>query len=333
MKKENSLKCLSIVTLLFSTFLFSQEKSDVNYLHYYRIINEAEYYYYNYDYQQAKPLFEKAFQLGPKPMEYDKRNFARTLSSLGDTLGAIKQLTNNIFAFGMEKDTFYYNDISLSTKLKLSSEAGRLREEQDSLRKTSIIYQMSEKYYKQDQHLRFYLQDTLPGKYRSDSLREKREIDSIWNIDRINMAQMDSIFQIHGFMAHPDDFMISPLTVGLFMLHVEPEYYIKNKDFLLEQVGKGQLSAERYALGLDKMIYLSNDLPVHYEMFANLMDSTLTAEEFFKRKNEFGMSPYFDFRSKKYTKPKPGMLPNTSRFYEVYRNEKYKYNCEDYNKN
>jgi len=206
-----------------------------------------------------------------------------TLSELGDTVNAIlllKQLKKTMFIL---KDTSYFKNISLTTKQKLSTDA-LIREKvfYDSVTNQAIHLTL-DKLKSRDQELRFSIQE-IQLKYENDTLIQKRFIDSILVLDKVNHQSMDSIYKQNGFTGNaPDDNFYNFINLTTFITHSGADYYTENAKFLLDELKEGRLPPEVYALGIDRFFYKDFNLPEYYGFHTHLVDSTVKPEEYFKR--------------------------------------------------
>ncbi|MBI2258782.1 MAG: tetratricopeptide repeat protein [Flavobacteriia bacterium] len=328
MKYKNFIQhLLYILLFLQSSFyvFFSQEnsKDSLNYITYYQYRNEAMFYFYEQDFKEAKKYYENLLQMNLKVFENDLYFYARTLSELDDTLRAIKILYALYFSKNLAKDTFYFKNISLSTKNNIINEARK--KEASKIDNSTQVYLLNKwKYFDSiDQKLRLFLKDSLV-KLNLNQNEINALKDSIWKLDRKNLAYMDSLIKIHGFtIEHFPASQRNPM-ISHFILHSSPEWFSYNRDFLFTQVKLGKLSPKTFAAGIDRLLYTFNGLYEYYGQHVGNMDENIDCNTYFLRCNELGISPYFE--KENLYKPK-GTLPKTSKFYETYKKYKAMYNC------
>jgi tetratricopeptide (TPR) repeat protein len=103
-----------IVSIIIITVALASCKTN-NYLTYHRIVNEAEYSFFNEDYQTASELFEKAFKKVPVPFENDIYYYSKALWEIGEYQHSISLLdTLGLSEAALTKVGFYKGMDSLT---------------------------------------------------------------------------------------------------------------------------------------------------------------------------------------------------------------------------
>lgn len=300
---------------------------DTTYIHYYNCRNEAYFHFYEQDFKTAKIYFDKAFSLKSTPFELDEYAYAMTLSELGDTTTAINLLKRIKKTMFILKDTSYFKNISSSTKQKLSTDA-IIREKvfYDSVTSQSVQIAL-DKLKTRDQELRFLIQE-FQLKYEKDTLIQKRLIDSILVLDKVNHQVMDSLYKITGFIGNgPSDNFYNFINLNTFITHSGADYYTENAQFLQKELKEGRLPPEVYALGIDRFFYKNFDLPEYYGFHTHLIDTTVKPEEYFKRLTSIGLNPYLYTKKRIFYRIEvKGKIPKSA-YYDYFKANKDKFNA------
>jgi len=186
-----------------------------------------------------------------------------------------------------------------------------LRENYESNEEEKRVQKLAENIF----NYRNYRGDTISA---GNDVRKQRIIDSIHAIADKNYQLIGEFIVEKGF---------APFRMGLeysnnsdlryFLFQVDSTWYIKNKDFIKNEIAKGNLSPNA--------LYMYNR-----HLTIQLKDSLTTPEMYFNLLNEWGISPYFEWEN--FTLPRKGFASARMRYYDLYEQEKYRFNCIDFNK-
>ncbi|MCC7454917.1 MAG: hypothetical protein IT222_12175 [Crocinitomix sp.] len=293
-----------------------------NYLKYHRIVNEAEYSFFNEDYQTASELFEKAFKKVPIPFENDMHYLSASLWEIGefersvallDTLHGVEYaLTKSGFYQGM--DSITRNEIIQNNKEKIAVI--------DRRRANNPIVDVLVAVNKRDLVARSHWQEIVNDN-PNDSLLSKQAWSEVDRVDSINLLVIDSLFEIHGFIGgvfYPANLIIMHIS----LLH-QLEWVYNNPKLFKKAIKQGRLVPCYYAIAYDKaMLYYKNDTIVQYGQFSTKLNG-VSPEEVFKAASKIGVSPYFEewvhFPREK------GRQPKKHFYYEYYAAKKDRFNC------
>ena len=189
------------------------------------------------------------------------------------------------------------------------------------------IHLTLDKLKSRDQELRFSIQE-IQLKYQKDTLTQKKLIDSIWVLDKVNHKILDSIYRLNGFVGNgPKDEFYNFINLNTFITHSGADYYTENAKFLENELKEGRLPPEVYALGIDRFFYKNFDLPEYYGFHTHLVDTTVKPEEYFKRLTSIGLNPYLYTKKRIFYRIEAkGKIPKSA-YYDYYKANKDQFNA------
>ncbi len=201
-----------------------------NYLFYYQQINEADYYFYQQDYQKAQDKFKSGFSKVEYPLEVDLYKYSICLINTGFVEKGIEILDTNQFTrLGFsEYHSAYFNPINDSLK-------------QIILNRNRRFISQKEKVFESKNLKLLNLIDSLKTIDRDIRLRlinhefdsEKGIRDSINKIDLMATNLIDSIINLHGYLGGVNwSSTRSPMgPLHLLMLHCDKNWFKNNISF------------------------------------------------------------------------------------------------------
>ena len=292
-----------------------------NYLKYHRYVNEAEYSFFNEDYQTASKLYGKAFQKVPVPFEEHMYFYAASLWETGDHVTSIQlldtmygvewTLTKSGFFQGM--DSLVRNEVIRKNKEKMVGIDAR-RNHHPLLAVFDTIEKRDQKprlEYNQNYHI-----------YALDTVKCEQIMREIALIDSLNLLTIDSLIQIHGFIGGVH-FPSNPRIMHLTMLH-QLEWVYENKKLFKKAIKQGRLLPVDYAISYDKALLNMGDTVTYYGQFSNKIFG-VDPKNIFKRSVKMGISPYY---LKWVRLPKiKGYELKKHPYYDQYAERKKKFNC------
>lgn len=309
------------IFLIISTALLIGCKSN-NYINYYQYSNEANYYFYDSQYDHARNIYEKGFARVPVPLERDLMFYSICLWETGERTRAINILDTNYYTGVALNPSHYFSDMDSTLKNEIIHKNGVfIKRKMDSFN-TSKKYKIVDSLDKVDRHVRERLSRALKNP-TVDSLRIHQLFDSLSITSLKIYPILDSLFKHEGYLGGVNWFYSRQLY---FLLIHSPEWwYEENKQFLYKELKRGHILPIDYARCLDRIKYIGNGNPSYYWQWGyNPERDSLNPDKFFRRQNSIGLSPYFFYSD--LTPPK-GEMPKCTPFYEIYRQQKDNYNC------
>ncbi|MCH2229657.1 MAG: hypothetical protein MK105_04870 [Crocinitomicaceae bacterium] len=300
----------AIIIILFTSILLSCKTN--GYIRYHNRINEAEFSFFNGDYNSALKHYQNAFHKVHKPFENDLYYYAVCLWEVKDYNTAIKTLdTLTKTNFALTKSGFFQG---INSELK------------DSILKANSIFVDSINNSRINHPLRisldsvFNLDIELRNKlYNSlDSIQTKELWKQIHTQDSNNLEYIKSINFVGGV-----HLPCNPRKVGELLIH-QLDWVNNNKKTLKKAIKDGRLSPVHYASSYDySMVHLGSD-KVYYGQWSELIQGQ-RPKKIFNRSIRIGVSPYF---KKDVNLPKKkGMEPLKLSNYEYYSKRKNHFNC------
>lgn len=292
--------------ILVCSLLFIQLTSAQDYIDYHNHVNEAEYWMYKEDYQKAKKLYKKAFQIG-KVIPKDSYLLAKCYAALGNKKQCrkwleISSLTPISFAPYFIKradqiDVFrkVFSDEEIEV---LSGELKVLRQQTDSI-------------FKDDTYL--MLRDSLEllveqdQRYRTNPTDEKRADSVYMAAFRANDIRVQTNFlnliKTHGYQDyHNNGYDVA----AIILAHVfdNQEMFEAYDEVLFSELKKGNILPFTYAYMIDRW-YLHNTKSCYLSMriYTQRLCTEVDYEAIVQRRLAIGLSIYFKGPRKKPFEP------------------------------
>jgi tetratricopeptide (TPR) repeat protein len=309
-----------IVSIIIITVALVSCKTN-NYLTYHRIVNEAEYSFFNDDYQTASELFAKAFKKVPVPFESDIYYYSKALWEIGEYQHSISLLdTLGLSEAALTKVGFYKGMDSLTQQKLIQTDkeiAVRIKQEIAE----NPICAIFDAIDKRDQAARRHYQEIVDS-HPNDSIKRNLAWKEVEMVDSLNLLVIDSLFEIHGFIGGIYT-EYNPLMINLTMLH-QLEWVYNNPRIFKKAIKQGRLLPRDYAIAYDKAMLSRGDTTVRYGQFNTKLNG-VSPEEVFKEANKIGVSPYFEewvhFPNTK------GRQPHKHLYYDYYKTHKDRFSC------
>lgn len=311
---------ISAVYILMLFSFYSCKTS--NYIQYHRIINEAEYSYFNSDYKNAAQLYQKAFQKVKKPFESDMYYCSVSLWEVGEHDKSIALLDTLMgVEWALTKSGYFQGIDSLKMKeiIKRNKEKLAIIERRRDSNPLLVVF---ESINEKDQKVRKNWKEIVNNN-PNDSIAVGQAWREVEIIDSLNLLTVDSLIKIHGFIGGVH-FPAYPKIMHLTIIH-QLEWVYKNPRLFKKAIKQGRLSPEEYAIAYDKslLIYVG-DTVVRYGQFTSKLEG-VKPEKLFKQAKKIGVSPYFN-EWVVYPRRKGGQ-PKKHLYYEYYKGRKNRFSC------
>lgn len=289
---------LILFSFLFNNTIFAQD-----YIPYYNLVNEAEYWMYKEDYTKATQLYLKAFAL-EKPMGKDAFLLAKCYAFEGNKTACLHWLETStripvsFTPYLLRKDTQY------PIFQAIFSENGEL---EALIQDLLLLKEASNKKYKDTTYR--MLQDTVYALCRQDQIYRKKSAsgnftDEDWRLIRENDSIVQTallyITQQYGYPGFPH---VGTDLGGLILVHVSaPKMYQRYKDLLYKAIKKGQILPFGYAYMVDRwQLHESKSCYLFMRIYTRKLCQEADYSAIVKRRLDIGLSIYFSGPRKKVT--------------------------------
>lgn len=283
-----------------STAIFAQ-----NYIPYYNLVNEAEYWLYKEDYNKAKQLYLKAFSL-EKPMGKDAYLLAKCYALEGNKKECLHWLETSAtipisFAPYLLRKADQYPIFQA-----VFPEDGEL---EALIQDLLLIRERTDKKYKDSTYR--MLQDTVNALVKQDQIYRKegnsapltteykrlfRENDSIVQTALLNLTQQ------YGYPGYPH---VGTDIADLILVHVgAKKMYQRYETLLYEAIKKGHLHPFGYAYMVDRWeLHQSKSCYLFMRIYTRKLCAETDYTAIAKRRLKIGLSIYFDGPRKSASEP------------------------------
>jgi len=310
----------AVFLLLFSLPNFSySQKSECNYIEYYKYANEANYFFYEMYYDSAVNYFEFAFKLVPEAKPQHHYNYCRALWEIGEKTKASSELKKSSISL-FDRDSTFFIAMNPDLKQEISSS---IKENISALPEYPPHYHFIDSIEKLDQSLRQLLSDSIIPYY---SLNEGDTLVAYyWKLiteaDRTVGKMLVEYTKENGFPAGVNALWYNMAATSL--LHMDNSWYVENYQLLFSEVKKGNLEPWMLARGIDRMFATDSCITVSpYDFYHR--NGSIDPFLMFKNRVEIGLSPYYNEDWSLYSRWRK---PFPTLHYEVYRSNKKIYNC------
>lgn len=312
-----SMKKLFILSVL--VLLYSCKTS--NYIKYHRIINEAEYSFYNEDYQTAAQLYGKAFNKVKIPIEADMYFYAASLWEIGEQAQSMALMDTMLYLeWKLTKTGFFQGMDSLTMReliQKNEAKVAVINQRRDNEPLLIVFDSINER----DQKPRRNINEVLAN-YPMDTLKIWQAGREVAKADSINQLTVDSLIKQHGFIGGVH-FPANPQIMHLFLMH-SLEWVYHNPRLFRKAIRQGRLLPQDFAVPYDKsLLWYKGEETVRYGQFTNKLQG-VSPEKVFKEARKIGISPYFIELN---NPQKRGRQPEKHFYYEYYKERKDRFRC------
>lgn len=287
-----------LLTFALSTATFAQD-----YIPYYNLVNEAEYWLYKEEYSKAKQLYLKAFSL-EKPMGKDAYLLAKCYAYQGNKAECLRWLeasanTPISFAPYLLRKASQYPIFQA-----VFPEDGEL---EALIQDLLLLKEVTDKKYKDTTYR--MLQDTIYALCQQDQIyRKKGHISNLTTEDWRLIRENDSIVQTallnlsqqYGYPGFP---YIGTDIGDLILVHVrQPKMYQDYKALLYNAIKKGQILPFGYAYMVDRWeLHQSKSCYLFMRIYTRKLCEETDYAAIAKRRLSIGLSIYFSGPRKKAT--------------------------------
>lgn len=265
-------------------FLFQLHANCQNYIGYYKIINKAEYEYYNGNYNEALKLIEKAFsKYEPLAVDYFLKAKCLSRMSLKDT-SEIESLlirsakNNGLVQLWLKNQPFDF-ELSLRVKSTLSAI-------EDSCNKEIFDIKDSLKYFlAKDQELR----KSFVGKSKIMPVDESKSLDSLRYYDIDLQTRFLSFIKRNKYCGIKNAKTNLAQTI---LLHLDCDLFKPYNKGLKKQLKLGNIQPFVYALMVDRLKCICNGKS-YYSAYP-INKCSLNVKKIKIRRDRIGLSTYFE---------------------------------------
>lgn len=282
--------------LFLSISCYGQE-SRINYIISNNYASEAEFYFFEEYYDSAAYYYEKAFEFVSEPHPMQQYNYAKALWKIEKYELSIEKLVQT----GMRTiDTNWFVGLTPEKHEYIDSEIRWLSSQKDSSKNCSFYNAFMDSILDVDQLQRQQVMQRL------DSLRllkpyPEQLIDSLepiwWGTvsfqDSCNGQAIIQFAHKYGFPAGVNTCWNQ--TASTILLHMSPEWFVRNYAFLYSEVVQGNLEPWMLARGIDRMftIEVGDEKINPYNRYWD--KSAINPFLMFNNCVSLGVSPYYDY--------------------------------------
>lgn len=297
-----------IVLFFFTTNLLSQK-----YVSFRNALNEANFWFYEQQFDSAKFYYEKAEKFNLKFFPEEIHTYSRTLWEVGEKERSISFLIENdgLKDFFL-KDTTYYKGLSFERRQEISLKLKRV--ELDLLTKRMPFY---DSLHKLDQKDRLIIVGTNRNSKAYDSLAKIINYQ-----DSLNWIAFIKEIKFNGY---PGGYIMAPIGPGSILIHTGHKRLLSDYALLLNEIEAGRMSTYDFSLAIDRFFVMNNNQSMYNMYMGKEEDEVPSPIMIFVNRCMIGMSPYYDiYIPKLYPR---GKTPPKSKLYEYYKRNKALYNC------
>jgi len=277
------------------------------------VLNEANFWFYEQQFDSAKVYYEKAEEFNLKFFPEEIHLYSRVLWELGLKDKSISFLINSdgLKDFFL-KDTTYYLGLSLEKRLSISLKLKRV--EQDLLTNRMSFYDSIRNL---DQIHRLKVSNFEKGTIKYDSIWKM-----INNQDSINWITLIKEIKLNGY---PGGYSMAPVGPGSILIHAGSERLLNDYSLFIKEFEAGRMSSYDFANAIDRFFVMKNNQSM-YNMYMGKEENEVPSPiMIFVNRCLIGMSPYYDvYIPKLYPR---GKTPPKSKLYDYYKRSKENFNC------
>jgi tetratricopeptide (TPR) repeat protein len=310
-----------IVPIIIVTVALASCKTN-NYLKYHRIVNEAEYSFFNGDYQTASELYTQAFKKVPTPFEDDMYYLSAALWEIGEFDKSIALLDTMPNLESKLTESGFYQGMDPVVRRDLLLKNWKRRDLIKERVANDPLLAIMDSVVKRDVKAR----DTYFGLVNageSDSLTIQAALQEFKAANARNLFTIDSLFSIHGYIGgvHYPTSVLFNMTV----MSLKANWVYNHPNEAKQLIKQGRLLPSIYAHTYDmSKLYHERDSVVRYGQYTSLLNG-ISPEEVFKEANKIGVSPYFNELIRFPTAK--GRQPEKHPYYDYYKTHKDLFNC------
>lgn len=290
---------------MISCFLFfgSAAAFAQDYIPYYNLVNEAEYWLYKEDYNKAKQLYLKAFAL-EKPMSKDVFLLAKCYAFEGNKVACLHWLEVSTTTLPSAAPYLLRKASQYPVFQTIFPENGELealiqdllllKEVTNKKYKDSTYQMLQDSVYKLCQQDQIYRKQGDLSHFTSEDWRLFNQNDSIVQTALFNLSQK------YGYPGFPH---VGTDLGDLILVHVsDKKMYQAYKTLLYEAIKKGHILPFGYAYMVDRWeLHQSKSCYLFMRIYTRKLCEDVDYEAVVKRRLAIGLSIYFNGPRKKAT--------------------------------
>lgn len=282
-------------------------QNGIDYISYYNNIHEANYYFYEAEYDLAVSYFERGLKFVNEPRPKDYYNYCRALWKTGNYKFAEFELTHSPYilankVFGL--DSTFFHGMSIEIKTEIVANTVFNTNNYDDFHNKFI-----DSINIEDQKMRHRENEITDNEFYAKQATR----DSLNEIAVLNYAKK------YGFPAGVNNSWSQGFST--ILLHFSREWFVENYHFLMEEVKVGNLEPWMLSRAIDRMFVVNESkatAPFNTYYGSDEPDPFLV----FKNCATIGVSPYYDFD---YFTGVGNNGENRRVFYDVYKANKKVY--------
>ncbi len=278
---------LTFGLVFFSTSHSYSQKGDVNYIEYYKYANEAEYFFYENQFDTAVYYYEKAFKIVSVHYGIHRYRCAKALWKTGQRKKATKMLKQGGPIILFERDSLWFNGMSEKERQEVVK----------AMTKNNKISRDDFAYYD------FFADSIMVHDQASrnliDSLKtagDTAALEITWKLmemqDSLNGIRLIDFIRKNGFPGGIAGGW-NQRMLTLFM-HMNHDWYFKNFDLLKDEIKKGNLEPWIFAMGFDRAMAIAG-YPIWFNISTSSKYNVPHEFQVFQNCISMGVSPYYNY--------------------------------------
>lgn len=288
-----------------------------NYIPFRNTLNEANYWFYEAEYDSACKYYALAEKFDLKFYRAESHLYSRTLWEIGNKKKSVEIVIKGGSRFSFINDTSFYKGMSIEERHKINE----LLPDDNSweILKDSVFF---DTLHTRDQKYRQKLREI---NFDSTHIDFKMLIKHMNYNDSLNQEEIIDYIKKNGY---PGGYFHAPLTLGTILLHSGKEWLFKNYNLFISEIKSGRMEPLAFAMAFDRMNSNKNTCKtgMMYNSYFGVDNSqSLSPELIFLNSCNIGLDPYYEnINSSVFRR---GFKPNKTPLFNYYKHQKERFNA------
>ena len=287
-----------------------------NYIPFRNTLNEANYWFYEAEYDSACKYYTLAEKFDLKFYRAESHLYSRSLWEIGNKKKSVEIVIKGGSRFSFINDTSFYKGMTKEERVKINT----LLPEDNSwqILKDSVLF---DTIFKRDSQYRKAIKqwkDTTHFVYKD--LWKKQNYN-----DSLNRIEIIEYIKKNGFPG--GYYQVHPVFDQVF-LHSSKEWLFDNYNLFIAEIKAGRLDPNRYSRAFDRFNINKNTCKtgMMYNSFFGVDSSqSLSPELVFLNSCNIGLDPYYEnYNSAVFRR---GFKPNKTPLFDYYKQQKERFNA------
>lgn len=302
------MKTLLLFLAFFSFYEGKSQIKNIDYISYYNHIHEANYYFYEHEYDSALIYFERGLKFVSTPRPKDFYNYCRALWKTGHRKLPEYELMNSPFILDNQingNDSTFFEGMTKETKNAIE---------------LNIKYNQSQLNNPHAYFIDSIMQEDQKVRQRTEDVPDSIFFSKMRIQDSSNQIVILNYSKKHGFPAGINGGWDQ--RIATILLHFSREWFIENYHFLVNEVKQGNLEPWMLSRAIDRT-FIVNDSKATAPFNTYFGNEEPDPFIIFKNCSTIGLSPYYDFDHLVSFK---SISDRRKQFYDIYKANKKVYN-------